>query len=56
MKIPTGRGFIDRKTGEITIEYSEGTQEQLEALARKFAEAMRELERQNLTIRCAAAQ
>lgn len=31
MKIPTGRGFIDRKTGEITVEYVEGDTAQLDA-------------------------
>lgn len=41
MLIPSGRGFIDRATGEITIEYVEGTAEQLDALVSILVDAGR---------------
>lgn len=43
MLIPSGRGFIDRTTGEITHEYIEGTAEQLDALVLLLAEAGRKI-------------
>lgn len=43
MMIPSGRGFIDRATGEITHEYIEGTPEQLDALVILLAEAGRKI-------------
>lgn len=43
MLIPSGRGFIDRATGEITIEYVEGTTEQLDALVRILVDAGRKI-------------
>lgn len=43
MLIPSGRGFINRATGEITHEYIEGTPDQLDSLVALLAEAGRKI-------------
>ena len=44
LRIPV-KGTIDRKTGKLTVEYAEATPQQVEALARIFAEAVVRVEK-----------